>query len=252
MASHQKEFLRILRGIDRSKRTTEVFRDFCEMAFCAIAKTTAPTKERAETLEGEYMRAVARYRNPDDVRQMPALLGLAAMALQEGGCDFLGEVAGEIGALDSGLGQFFTPYDISRLSASVIMSDAKNLMQKKKFLTLQEPAAGAGGMLIAAADNLAEMGLDVSRRLWIDATELNGPTYQMCFVQASLRGLAGTIRHGNSLTLEVFDHAHTPAAMLFLSENGHPFAQKTTDKPQARPPIVAAIPTKQPEQLALF
>lgn len=250
MAPQVNEFLRILRRIDHSKRDTEVFRDFCEMAFCAIAKTTAPTRERAEALEADYMRAVKRYRNPDDVRKMPELLALAATALQAGGCDFLGVIAGEIGALDSGLGQFFTPYEISRLNAELILSDAPALIERQKFLTVQEPAAGAGGMVIAAADVLENKGIDPARHVWFDATELNGPTFQMCFVQTSLRGLAGIVRHGNSLSLETFGHALTPMAAGFLAVNGDPFAgQRRQPCPPAAPPLDA---TARPVQLTLF
>lgn len=251
MAPQVKEFLRILRRIDHSKRDSEVFRDFCEMAYCAIAKTTAPTRERAEALEADYMRAVKRYRNPDDVRKMPELLALAATALQAGGCDFLGEIAGEIGALDAGLGQFFTPYEISRLNAELILSDAPAMIERQKFLTLQEPAAGAGGMVIAAADVLESKGIDPARHVWFDATELNGPTYQMCFIQTSLRGLSGMVRHGNTLSLETFGQSLTPMARGFLALNGDPFAsqRRTLPAPPAEPPRQAAT---RPVQLTLF
>lgn len=33
-----KGFVRALDGIDRSKRRTEVFADFCELAYCALAQ----------------------------------------------------------------------------------------------------------------------------------------------------------------------------------------------------------------------
>lgn len=253
-----KEFLRVMRGIDRSKTQTEVFRDFCEFSFCALAKTTAPTLERAEALEAQYMQAVARYRDKDDVRKMPELFALAAAALQAGGCDFLGEVAGEIGALDAGLGQFFTPYEVSRLNAEIIMADAPALIASRKFLTVQEPAAGAGGMVIAAADCLERHGLDLATCLWFEAAELNLSTYRMCYVQLSLRGLAGIVRHQNTLTLESYGHALTPAAFAFLAKNGHPFQdqrrqpQQIAHEPQPAPAPPLSVPNAAPLQLTLF
>ncbi|NGM47837.1 hypothetical protein G5B31_20090 [Rhodobacter sp. SGA-6-6] len=103
-----------MNDIDRSRRRTEVFRDFCVMAYLALARPTAPTKERPDEIEAEYMACVARYRRPEDVRIMPELLATAQVAIAPGGRDFLGAVAAEIGALDAGMGQFFTPYEFSR------------------------------------------------------------------------------------------------------------------------------------------
>ena len=114
-----------------------------------------------ETLEKQYMQAVARYRNKDEVRKMPELLAIASTVIGTGGLDFMGQVAGELGALDAGLGQFFTPYEVSRLMAEMNLGDATAAVAAKGFLTLCEPAAGAGGMMLAAADTLDRQGVDL-------------------------------------------------------------------------------------------
>jgi hypothetical protein len=41
------------------------------------------------------------------------------MALAEGGCDFLGSIAQKLELADARSGQFFTPYDVSRLLAEM-------------------------------------------------------------------------------------------------------------------------------------
>lgn len=50
-----KDFLRLLAKRDRSKRQTEVFADFCELAYCALAKKASPCPEQRETKEAQYM-----------------------------------------------------------------------------------------------------------------------------------------------------------------------------------------------------
>ena len=45
-----KDFVRALGEIDRSKRQTEVFADFCEMAYCALAKQASPYPDQREAL----------------------------------------------------------------------------------------------------------------------------------------------------------------------------------------------------------
>lgn len=253
-------FTKRMNDIDRSKRRTEVFRDFCEMAYLALAKTTAHP-ERADKIEADYMACVDRYRDKDEVRKMRELLEISVAAIAPGGRDFLGEVAGEIGALDAGLGQFFTPYDVSRLIAEMSLADAGAIIRERGFITMQEPAAGAGGMVIAAADAIEKLGFDPRSCLWFEATEINRGTFHMLHVQTAYRGLAGKNYHGNTLSLEVFSASVTPNALPFLFQHGDPHARRPGDAP---PPVVAEAapilaqpqpgkpPAAAPRQLSLF
>lgn len=227
------EFLRALDGFDRSKTRIEIFRIFCEMAYCAIAKCASPWPDQRDRLETDYMRCVGLFRNPDDVRRMPEMLGIAALAIAGGGIDFIGEVAGEIGALDAKLGQFFTPYEVSRLMAEISLGDAAAQIEAKGFITVSEPAAGAGGMVLAMADALERQGRDPARHVWVEAVELSRSTFHMAYIQIASRGIAGRIIHGNSLTMEIYDQAFTPAARLFLAANGYPFAQQMAEARKA-------------------
>ena len=220
-----KDFLRLLRQRDRSKRQTEVFADFCELAYCALAKRPSPFPDQRDQLEAQYMQVVGRYRDKDDIRAMPEMLALALTTISDGGTDFMSEVAGELGALDAGLGQFFTPYEVSRLIAEINLGDAAAQIAAKGFFTLQEPAAGAGGMLLAAADTLEARSLSLND-VWMDAIELSRSTYHMLYVQLAGRGIAGRVICGNSLSLETYTWAYTPAAAHFVAAHGHPFASQ--------------------------
>jgi hypothetical protein len=68
------QFVKVLNGIDQSKSRTEVFADFCELSYCALAKAASPFTDQKDALEVQYMQVVGRYRDKDDVRKMPALL----------------------------------------------------------------------------------------------------------------------------------------------------------------------------------
>lgn len=250
---YKPDFIRILESLDRSKGRTENFRSFCEMSFCALAKKTAHDESRAEALEARYMEIVGTYGNKDDVRKMPELLGLVTMALHDGGRDFLGEIAGEVGALDKKNGQFFTPYDVSKFMAALSLGGFEAVLEKDGFLTLSDPAAGAGCMLLAAADLVEEGGRSVMDCMSAQAVELNRSTYHMLYVQLALRGIPAAVIHGNSLSLEVFDSAYTSAAVYFAGKHGRLFkenknrAEKTAARVDKDPlPLITA------EQLSLF
>jgi len=134
-ASSVKEFVRLLNDIDRSKRRGEVFADFCELAYCAIAKKASPFEDQREALETQYMAVVGRYHDKGDIRKMPEMMAMALGEIGNGGCDYLGQIAGELGSLDSHLGQFFTPYEVSRMMAEISLGDADRIIEEHDDLS---------------------------------------------------------------------------------------------------------------------
>lgn len=246
---NKKAFIKHLESIDRSKHIQDKFGNFCEMAYCAIAKTTQIDEAKAQSLEDRYMEIVSTYQNKDDVRKMSELLTLAALSLKNGGCDFLGEIAGDINALDKNSGQFFTPYHVSKLMAKIQMPDIPKLIEDKGFFSLSDPAAGAGCMPIAAADCVEEAGYNPMDCMSVQAVELNCTTYYMLYVQLSLRGVAAEVIHGNSLSLETFNSQYTPAAVYFFGKHGRLF-----DPPEKNPEnkLITLNSVLNAEQLSLF
>jgi len=213
-ADLRKQFIKAFERLAHHRERHDVLADFLEMAVCALRKTTLPPGPAAEAIEAQYMDVVKR-NTPEDVRAMPELFGITARAVQEGGSDFLGQVVGELELINGHMGQFFTPYDVSRMMAEMTLQDAGDLIREKGFVTLMEPASGAGGMIIAAADVIAKQGFDVACQLYVDATDLSPMCFKMTYLQLALRGIPATVRRGNSLSLEVFDHAVTPAFLPF-------------------------------------
>lgn len=241
-ADHRKRFIKAFESLTHHRDRHEVFADFLDLAVCAIRKTTLPSGQAADAIEAQYMGVVKR-NAPEDVRKMPELLGITALAVQEGGCDFLGQVVGDLELLNDRMGQFFTPYDVSRMIAEMTLQDAGAAIREKGFVTVAEPACGAGGMVIAAADVLEKQGFDIVRQLYVDATDVSATCFKMTYLQASLRGIPATIRRGNTLSREMFDQARTPAFLPFYLTHRaafdawfHPTPAETQPEPE-RPTI---------------
>lgn len=218
-------FIRLLESGGHSRSTREKFSDFLELAYCAIAKPCAPTEERADELEARYMKVVGRYR--EDERGMvrdvyPEMLALMVSAVSFGGVDFLGQVAAEVSALNSEQGQFFTPYEVSKMMATMTFDGFAEVIQRDGYLTLSEPAAGAGGMVLAYADIVALSGFDLATTMLVQAVDVSMTAFQMCYLQLAFRGVPAHVIRGNTLSLEVFESAWTPAAVFqFLPHHGH-------------------------------
>ncbi len=221
-AEHRKHFIKAFESLAHHRERHDVFNDFLEMAVCAIRKGTMTPGPAADAIEAQYMAVVKRNR-VEDVRAMPRLLGITTLAIQDGGCDFLGQVAGDLELVTGHMGQFFTPYDVSRMIAEMTLDSVGEIIAEQGFVTVQEPACGAGGMVIAAADAIARQGFDIGRHLYVDAIDISPMCFRMTYLQAALRGIPATVRRGNTLSLEMFDHAMTPAFFPFYATHKERF-----------------------------
>lgn len=221
------DFVRVLHLVDRGRRPTEVFRDFCLMAFCSIASRSPRKLGEGEAREQRYRAVLDSYDQKSGCEAVfGELLGRTMIAVSGGRRDFLGEVAGEIGSLSSHIGQFMTPYEISKLSAEMMIGDAPRLIEENGYISVLEPALGCGSMVIAVADALEDRGFDPALALWVHATELSATTFHIGYLQLALRGVSGIVVNGNSLSLESFDGAFTPASHLFRLHHGNPVFQQ--------------------------
>lgn len=215
------DFVRDLSAVDRGRRTVEVFHDFCTVAYCMIGRSAPAYEGTYERLSTMFDEVMSRYQRRDAAEAAMGRLQARCMAaMYLGGRDFLGEVAAEIGALNSQIGQFFTPFSVSLINAGLLIGNAQTEIDAKGFITVHEPAAGAGSMIVAVADTLSYQGIDPARALWVDAVELNSTAFHMVYIQMSMRQIPGRVTHGDSLSCEVFEQALTPASVHFFDQHG--------------------------------
>lgn len=218
----ERRFIKIVHELARHRSHREVFEDFLELVYCAVAKCTFPPgHEDGEVLEARYMETV-KHRDLDYVRRIPELLAIAQSALAPGGegGDFLGRVSAELGALNGAADQYFTPFEVSKLMAGMILGDVGDIIDNQGFITLGEPASGAGGMILAAADAIEDQGFDPSVHMWAHATDISRTAFKMTYVQLSLRGIPADVVCGDTLSLECWEHAITPAKIRFVLHHG--------------------------------
>ena len=69
--------------------------------------------------------------------------------------DVLGDIFHELELHNERKGQFFTPFPICQMMAKMTLGEnAQDIITKKGFVTLSEPACGTGAMIIAATQEL--------------------------------------------------------------------------------------------------
>ncbi|MBL7997700.1 MAG: SAM-dependent DNA methyltransferase [Candidatus Kapabacteria bacterium] len=209
--NHQLNEIIKLLNRDQSHSPSHLFRDLCRMSAISIHQSVA----FVEQSEQEYLQRIRAY-DARTANLFPEMFALIVDALETNPeQDFLGDVfeAGNMGNARSG--QFFTPYPISRFMASITMGDIHAQLQHKPYITIGEPACGAGGMLIAARNEAVAQKVNLNTQVWMAATDIDRLCADMTYIQISLLGVAGVVFWGNSLAVQVWDTMVTPVHKLF-------------------------------------
>lgn len=216
--AHQKEIVGLLRQVAHTRGIDRVWSDWVEI--CAIALARADLAQQ-EVREQRYLQVIAQYERAELDLLVQAFAHLVmSYELRVEAADF-GDVLGSTFMMldmgNAGAGQFFTPYEVSRLMGNMMMGDGQALVDKANeqgFLRVLEPACGAGGMLIAAAHAMHEAGLKYQQCMHATAIDIDQRCVHMTFIQLALLHVPAVVIHGNGLTGECRGQWFTPAHIL--------------------------------------
>jgi N-6 DNA Methylase len=222
---HKHTIVELMRGLFSRHNPYKVFTDFVEIS--AIALSNGLDRAQFQKREKRYLDIVKGYTREElnDFCRMFAELvlcyeqrvtALGAAGLKPDGFADVGDVLGSIFSLleigNDRLGQFFTPYSISAMMARMILSEDE-LREKtlsNGFVTVLEPACGAGGMVIAVAEMVHKLGFNYQKQMHAWCVDKDPCCVHMAYLQLSLLGIPATVVHGNSLTNETWDTWYTP------------------------------------------
>ncbi|WP_045391706.1 N-6 DNA methylase [Vibrio rotiferianus] len=209
MSVHKQAFMSLFKETARYHHRYKVFSDFVTMAGISLHNSVMFDEE----LEAKYLRIVAQYEK-DDALRMSQLLGEVVLGLEQEPSDFLGSVYMELELGSDGLGQYFTPYCVSKMMAELNCGNLTNSLQSKPFITLSEPACGSGGMIIAYCEAMLNRGFNPQKQLFVSCVDIDELACMMAYIQLSLLGIPAEVVHGNTLTLDIYRSYKTPAYCL--------------------------------------
>lgn len=126
--------------------------------------------------------------------------------------DFLGDAFMRLGIGNESGGQFFTPYHLARMNAAVAIGSRG--VGEKGWVSVLEPACGAGANVIGFCDIMHERGIDWQRGVYFVCQDVSELTALMCYVQLSYIGAAATVIVGDTLKMERRYSLHTPVAAM--------------------------------------
>lgn len=188
---HKKELMQLIEITSGRYSTYDVFRDFIECAAMAISNTV--DIRFAIEREEQYMQIISKYTEKEQ-GNFPKMLDELTLALDEEPTDVMGYVFMKMKLGSKELGQFFTPFNLCELMASI------TFYAHDEIYEVNEPAVGGGANIIAFANQLKENGINYQQKLKVVAQDLDYKAVYMCYVQFSLLGIPAKVIQGDTLS----------------------------------------------------
>ncbi|MDO4641695.1 MAG: N-6 DNA methylase [Neisseria sp.] len=205
MRDVNQRMIKLFEALDSAFPVAEVFRDFVEVSAIVLINQYAFDAEW-EQREQRYHEIQQKYEEADFSRlsELLSILMLAIYEAKESGLfvDILGSLYMGLGLGKSASGQFFTPYEISKLMTALVAPYLEEELAKKPFISVMEPSCGSGTNFIAFAERVAGHGYSPTRNMAAVGVDLDILCVWMCFIQCQLYRIPAKIVHGNSLTHE--------------------------------------------------
>ncbi len=208
---HVQQFVSLFNQTAPCENRWQVFSDFVHMAACSLYNAV----HRDEAFEADYMQRVARY-SAEDAHNMSRLLAEVIQGLEFCPTDFLGQIFMNLELGNARHGQYFTPYSVSYTMARMTLSDGLSVLTsgERDFITVSDPACGAGGMIVAMAEAMLEAGFNPQKQMVAYCVDIDPVAAMMCYIQLSLMGIPAIVATGNSLTVDIKREMATPMFVL--------------------------------------
>ena len=203
-----KKFIRDkILEIGSRKNIRTVFEDFVICAAYAISNSVYYDKAK----EDQYLAISSKYQN-EDLDGFAEMLGhLAYEYSKERPDDILGELYEELGLFSKERGQFFTPQYICDLMIPITLSniDITGEKKKKSYIAINVPACGSGRTLLSALRYFEDNGVNLNR-VYVEGDDISLFCVCMTYLNLSLYGASGVVKHQDTLTQKVYSVFYTP------------------------------------------
>ena len=197
--SAKKEILDRINALAGEYSPYQIFSDWVQCCALAICNACHLPGKIWNAREKEYLAVIGRHSKPTQVAFAEMFATLPIAYEEEGMTDILGEVYMEGGFGSGQTGQFFTPFNLSELTARLCIDDLIAKRGQDGKIWLHEPSVGGGAMVIAAAKVLKDAGINYQRELKVVAQDLDWRGVYTCYTQLSLLGIRAKVVQGDTL-----------------------------------------------------
>lgn len=222
-----------------SMHRRDFFNDCIEMWAITVSNRLAGGYKFDER-EARFLKIEKKY-DRKTVTGISQAFGLFQIVTAEEGGDVLGDVYQGLNIQNTNAGQFFTPSVLSvTMNAMLLVDAAKDLDERRKagtYFDALDPAIGAGSTLIATADWLDQEKVPFRDVMRFDGVDIDLTCVYMAYLQLATRGVSAIVRHGNSITMEMWDAWITPL-----------YAQQLCAGKLAEKALIESVPAPEPSK----
>lgn len=206
----QKEIYKRFRHLSEKYGRWEVWSDFIVLSACILCASDRVEREQ------ECAGIVKRYKS-DDIEQLSQMFDLTVEALERNpDQDFLGDLFMRFDLSNTWKGQFFTPYCVCKAMSAMTIGDVPAQLKTKSWVSVNDPACGAGALLIAFAQECLLQKVNYQQSVLFVAQDIDRIAALMCFIQLSLLGCPGYVVVGDT-----FLHPTVgPSELLPIKQDG--------------------------------
>ena len=196
---YKKEFCALMDKFAFRYSRWQVWNDFLGLSAISMANVV-PTAEKEER-EKTYHAILSGYRE-EEKEIFPQMLNLVVLALSDNPeQDFLGSLYHYLNLHQEQKGQFFTPYHICEFMSELQFTEDEKAekLEEKGYISVNDPACGAGAMLIAFANVAKKHGINYQKYVLFVAQDIDRTAAMMCYIQMTLLGCPAIVVIGDSL-----------------------------------------------------
>ena len=205
----------INRAATGGKSRWQIFNDFLTVAAIGISNPISPAHDDTwQDRENQYLQIFKSYKEPQFFFELFGELLMEFEKICPHFHDVLGELFTRLNLFDEWKAQLFTPQSLSDLMSAVTIDTehAKELIRRRGYVKIHEPATGGGVTLLSAVSQLIRAGVNPTTQIFINANDIDILCVYMTYIQLSLAGVPAIVNHKNTLTLEELSPPwYTPA-----------------------------------------
>lgn len=206
--SLDKDFiLNTIKNLGQKYGTNNVFND---IVICC-AYSFANCIDFKEKRENEYIRIINKY-SEEERKLFPKVVAALINEYEktEEPIDILGDIYEKLNLIKKGQAQFFTPLNISKMMADIIINGDSNIKDNKdkNYISISDPTCGSGRNIYTAYSKLLHDGIK-NNDIYLEGADIDLVCCCMTYIQLSLMGANAVVYHQNSLTMDVYDTFYT-------------------------------------------
>lgn len=181
----QKAIIKLLNSLEGRYSRWDIWQDFIVLSAVSIANAFGgPYREQREAM---YLERSKKY-STSELEVLAQMLAEVVDEMEQNpDQDMLGELFMALGLANEWKGQFFTPYDICRAMAAMNLGeDLKSQIEEKGWVSVSDPACGAGALLLAFANECKRNHINYQTSVFFVAQDIDFLAGCMCYIQMSL------------------------------------------------------------------